>query len=80
MASPDTMTSVPVHKSTLRLLQQFKTGAQNWDQFLLELVDREMDREDAQYATALLQQYAKGDVLATPLSAVRRPARGKRAR
>ena len=35
-ASADPITSIPVHTSTLRLLQGLKTGAQNWDQFLLE--------------------------------------------
>jgi hypothetical protein len=80
MASPDTLTSVPVHTSTLRLLQQFKTGAQNWDEFLLDLLEREMDREDVRYASALLEQYAAGKVVATPLSAVRRSLRERRAR
>jgi hypothetical protein len=63
------MTGVPVHMSTFRLLQQFKTGAQNWDQFLLDLIDREMDREDVQHAATVLRQCAKGDVAATPMSA-----------
>jgi hypothetical protein len=80
MASSDTLTSVPVHTSTLRLLQQFKTGAQNWDEFLLDLLEREMDREDVQYASALLEQYAAGKVVATSLSAVRRSLRERRAR
>ena len=35
-ASADPLTSIPVHTSTLRLLQGLKTGAQNWDRFLLE--------------------------------------------
>jgi hypothetical protein len=35
-SSADPLTSIPVHTSTLRLLQALKTGAQNWDQFLLE--------------------------------------------
>lgn len=58
-AVADPMTSVPVHASTLRLLQEFKTGAQNWDRFLIELVEREMDREDVQYADRLLQAYRR---------------------
>lgn len=56
-AASDPMTSVPVHASTLRLLQEFKTGAQNWDRFLVELVEREMDREDVRYADRLLKAY-----------------------
>jgi len=35
-ASSNPVTSIPVHTSTLRLLQSLKTGAQNWDEFLLE--------------------------------------------
>jgi hypothetical protein len=35
-ATADPLTTIPVRTSTLRLLQGLKTGAQNWDQFLLE--------------------------------------------
>ena len=35
-AARDSMTSIPVHGSTLRFLQGLKTGAQNWDEFLLQ--------------------------------------------
>jgi hypothetical protein len=35
-ATADPLTSIPVHSSTLRLLQRLKTGAQNWDDFLLQ--------------------------------------------
>ncbi|MGD0588134.1 MAG: hypothetical protein ABSA63_05000 [Thermoplasmata archaeon] len=31
----DRLTSIPVHATTVKLLQQLKTGAQNWDDFLL---------------------------------------------
>jgi hypothetical protein len=31
----DRLTSIPVHSSTVRLLQELKSGAQNWDEFLL---------------------------------------------
>jgi len=31
----DRLTSIPVHARTVQLLQQLKTGAQNWDEFLL---------------------------------------------
>jgi len=34
-ASQDRLTSIPVHAATVKLLQQLKTGAQNWDEFLL---------------------------------------------
>jgi hypothetical protein len=33
--SQDRLTSIPVHAATVKLLQQLKTGAQNWDDFLL---------------------------------------------
>ncbi|MCI4343104.1 MAG: hypothetical protein L3J92_03190 [Thermoplasmata archaeon] len=33
--SEDRLTSIPVHATTVKLLQQLKTGAQNWDEFLL---------------------------------------------
>ncbi|HKN06143.1 MAG TPA: hypothetical protein VJ021_00870 [Thermoplasmata archaeon] len=35
VSSGDRLTSIPVHASTVSLLQQLKTGAQNWDEFLL---------------------------------------------
>jgi hypothetical protein len=34
-SSEDRITSIPVHATTVKLLQQLKTGAQNWDEFLL---------------------------------------------
>lgn len=33
--SEDRLTSIPVHATTVRLLQRLKTGGQNWDDFLL---------------------------------------------
>ncbi len=80
MASSDTLTSVPVHTSTLRILKQFKTGAQNWDQFLLELLEREMDREDVQFATKVLEEYAAGKIAVTPLRSAQRSPRSRRTR
>ena len=69
MSSSDPHTSVPVHASTVRLLQQFKTGAQNWDQFLVDLLEREMDRDDLGYAQKLLEGYRRGTVRAVSRSA-----------
>jgi hypothetical protein len=57
MPSADPITSVPLHTSTLRVLQEFKTGAQNWDSFLLHLLEKEMDREDVEYARKLLVEH-----------------------
>ncbi len=74
MSAADPITSVPVHASTLRLLQEFKTGAQNWDAFLLDLLEREMDRDDVRYAEKVLAAYRTGKIRrqARP-SAKRRP-------
>jgi hypothetical protein len=58
----DPITSVPVHASTLRVLQEFKTGAQNWDSFLLDLLEREMDREDVEFARKLLKDLRQGKI------------------
>jgi hypothetical protein len=71
MSTSDPMTSVPVHSSTLRLLQQFKTGAQNWDDFLLDLLEREMDKEDIEFARRVLGDYHRGADKGIPLSKVR---------
>ena len=34
-STEDRLTSIPVHATTVKLLQQLKTEAQNWDDFLL---------------------------------------------
>ena len=36
-ASPDPMTSLSIHRSTLEELQELKTGAETWDDFLERL-------------------------------------------
>lgn len=72
MTAADPMTSVPVHTSTLRFLQEFKTGAQNWDAFFLELVGREMDRDDLAYARSVLEKYRAGRVSEHPRKSARR--------
>ena len=36
--SRDPMTSLPVHRSTLRYLQELKTGPETWDAFLVRLL------------------------------------------
>ena len=38
-AARDPITSIPVHASTLKLLQRMKTGGQNWDEFLLTFLE-----------------------------------------
>jgi hypothetical protein len=56
----DAPTSIPVHRSTVRTLQELKTGAQNWDEFLLGLAEKEMDRMELYIAETDLLLYQKG--------------------
>ncbi len=39
MATSDPPTSIPVHRSTLRVLQRVKSAAETWDEFLEALTD-----------------------------------------
>jgi len=39
MSTPDTITSIPLHQSTLRVLQRVKSAAETWDEFLINLTD-----------------------------------------
>lgn len=39
MAASDPITSIPVHRSTLKLLQRIKNSSETWDEFLFELTD-----------------------------------------
>ncbi len=68
-SSEDRLTSIPVHATTVRLLQQLKTGAQNWDAFLLsafedllpsdtvaELERRERDERSRSFAEVSREQ------------------------
>lgn len=40
MSTDDPTTSITVHTSTLRLLQERKKGGETWDDFLLDVVPR----------------------------------------
>jgi hypothetical protein len=40
MSTNDPTTSITVHTSTLRLLQERKKGGETWDDFLLDVVPR----------------------------------------
>lgn len=40
MSTSDPTTSITVHTSTLRLLQERKKGGETWDDFLLDVVPR----------------------------------------
>jgi hypothetical protein len=78
MSPTDPMTSVPVHASTLRLMQEFKTGAQNWDNFLLNLMEKEMDRDDVEHARKILADFKSGKVPSVPFSEVRKELHRRR--
>lgn len=39
MPATDSVTSIPVHQSTLRLLQRVKSAAETWDDFLINITD-----------------------------------------
>ena len=39
MPAADAVTSIPVHRSTLRVLQQVKSAAETWDEFLITITD-----------------------------------------
>ena len=39
MATADPLTSIPIHRSTLRVLQRMKNSGETWDDFLFELTD-----------------------------------------
>jgi|HubBroStandDraft_1064217.scaffolds.fasta_scaffold40379_2 hypothetical protein len=39
MPESDLVTSIPLHQSTLRVLQRVKSAAETWDDFLINLTD-----------------------------------------
>jgi hypothetical protein len=39
MAPTDAVTSIPLHQSTLRILQRVKSAAETWDEFLINITD-----------------------------------------
>ncbi len=56
----DPQTSIPVHASTLKLLQGMKTGGQNWDEFLRELAEKELDHMEVELGEMSLTLYKAG--------------------
>lgn len=56
----DPQTSIPVHASTLKLLQGMKTGGQNWDEFLQELAEKELDRMELELGEMSMALYKAG--------------------
>jgi hypothetical protein len=39
MPATDAITRIPLHQSTLRVLQRVKSAAETWDEFLLNVTD-----------------------------------------
>jgi hypothetical protein len=39
MPRTDAFTRIPLHQSTLRVLQQVKSAAETWDEFLINVTD-----------------------------------------
>jgi hypothetical protein len=39
MTATDAITSIPLHRSTLRVLQRVKSAAETWDEFLINVTD-----------------------------------------
>jgi len=39
MPATDAITSIPLHQSTLRVLQRVKSAAETWDEFLINVTD-----------------------------------------
>jgi hypothetical protein len=54
MTAADPMSSIPAHRSTIKLLQQLKPANKNWDEFLLSAFEdwlppetvRELERRE----------------------------------
>jgi hypothetical protein len=75
MSSSDQITSVSLHASTLRLLQEMKTGAQSWDQFFRDWLEWTAEREELEEARRAIAEIRSGKAVLTPLSEVRRELR-----
>jgi hypothetical protein len=75
MSSSDPVTSVSLHASTLRLLQEMKTGAQSWDQFFRDWLEWTSEREELEEARRAIAEIRLGKAALTPLSDVRREIR-----
>lgn len=73
MAASDRVTSVSLHASTLRLLQEMKSGAQSWDQFFRDWLEWTAHREELEEARKAIAEIRAGRAKLTPL----RTARGE---
>lgn len=66
------MLTLQLHDSTVRILQRFMPTRSSWDWFLVELLNQQPDREDAECARKVLQDFREGVDVAIHLSDVRR--------
>lgn len=82
MPMPDPIVTLRLHDSTVRTLRQFKPARSSWDWFLVELLERQLDWEDLEYARKVLRDFRAGADGSVPLSGIRnrllRPGRLKR--
>jgi len=75
MSPTDPVTGISLRKSTLRLLQEVKTGSQSWDQFFREWLEWTAEREEIEGARRAIAEIRSGGATLTPLSEVRRELR-----
>lgn len=79
-ASRDPITSLPVRRSTLRLLQNLKTGAQTWDEFFHDWAEHEMDRLELVESRSDVEEYRRRPEPTVSLTEVHRQIRSRRGR
>jgi hypothetical protein len=75
MSAADPVTSVSLHTSTLRVLQEMKSGAQSWDQFFRDWLEWTVEREELEEARVAIAEIRSGAASITPLSEVRKELR-----
>jgi hypothetical protein len=77
VSEADAITSIPLHQSTLRVLQRVKSAAETWDEFLINVTDDYLSPS----LRAELDQRLKSDRIVTGAEARREfMERRKRAR
>lgn len=53
----DSMTSISVHSSTVRMLQAFKRGDMTWDDVLIDFIEEHVP---AEFVTEMIRQSREG--------------------
>ena len=54
------MVTLPLSDSTVRTHRRLKPAKSCWDRFLVELLDRQLDREDIEFAREVLRNFRAG--------------------